>query len=105
MNILVVGLDKQNLHLILDINSILILKPAIHSVEDTFDEYCLEARLLRDGMEAIKVGFVAREFLKSKHIIENKMARITCIYKDSLNQYELKISKERSGVCLCQIIN
>ena len=94
-NVLIVGIKEQltplEIGMLIDDSGLL--------------EYCLDAKLMANGIEGLLVGHVGREFLSFRATFENKLVEIVKLFESSRNRQERRVAISRKGVFLCKLIN
>ena len=103
MNIFIVGTNTSSIDI--KVNDMVLIKPDVYVNGDGLNEYCLEAYVMQEGIETEMLGYVGREFLAFKGLLEYKLGQITKVLNCSTNRKEKQESIECNGVCICKIVN
>ena len=102
MKFLIVGINDTEIQPKVD--DLVCIKPDIYTNTEGKNEQCLKVYLMTGGIQSLLLGHVAREFLGFKLLLENKLAQVVNVFAESNNRQQVKVSKDRQGVCLCRTI-
>jgi hypothetical protein len=83
----------------------LYLKPVIIINQEGKNEYAIAAYILKDGLEACRVGFIAREFHFFKERYENKLVQVQELQSQSNNKEYRRRSHLFGEVAIAVLLN
>jgi hypothetical protein len=88
----------------LDFDSLVRLKAVQIIGDGGGEESAVEARLVLDGVDCCRVGFLGRAYIKKREAFNGKLAQVTAFLWESSNSAERKRSHYCRGVARATIV-